>query len=62
MAASVVFGIASFANVPSLQMRVMRHAGSAPELAATANILQIVIGRYAVDHSSIGAPMVPFWQ
>lgn len=68
VAASVVFGIASFANVPSLQMRVMRHAGSAPELAATANIsafnvanaLGGVIGGYAVDHSSIGAPMVPF--
>ena len=68
VAASVVFGIASFTNVPSLQMRVMRHAGSAPELAATANIsafnvanaLGGVIGGYAVDHSNIGAPMVPF--
>lgn len=66
--ASVVFGVASFANVPPMQMRVMRHAGSAPELAATANIsafnianaLGGVIGGYAVDHASIGAAMVPF--
>ena len=66
--ASVVFGIASFANVPPMQMRVMRHAGNAPELAATANIsafnvanaLGGLIGGYAVDHASIGASMVPF--
>lgn len=66
--ASVVFGIASFANVPPMQMRVMRHAGSAPELAATANIsafnianaLGGIIGGYAVDHAGIGASMVPF--
>ncbi|WP_460550221.1 MFS transporter [Comamonas piscis] len=66
--ASVVFGVASFANVPPMQMRVMRHAGSAPELAATANIsafnianaLGSVIGGYSVDHASIGAAMVPF--
>lgn len=66
--ASVVFGVASFANVPPMQMRVMRHAGSAPELAATANIsafnianaLGGVIGGYAVDHANIGASMVPF--
>ena len=66
--ASVVFGIASFANVPPMQMRVMRHAGNAPELAATANIsafnvanaLGGLIGGYAVDHPSIGASMVPF--
>ncbi|BBH46085.1 MFS transporter [Pseudomonas sp. KU43P] len=66
--ASVVFGIASFANVPPMQMRVMRNAGKAPELAATANIsafnianaLGGIIGGYAVDHASIGASMVPF--
>lgn len=68
VAATVVFGIASFANVPPMQMRVMRHAGQAPELAATANIsafnvanaLGGVIGAFAVDHAQIGAPMVPF--
>lgn len=68
VAASVVFGIASFANVPPMQMRVMRHAGNAPELAATANIsafnianaLGGVIGGYALDQASIGVAMVPF--
>ncbi len=66
--ASIVFGIASFANVPPMQMRVMRHAGNAPELAATANIsafnvanaLGGLIGGFAVDHANIGAAMVPF--
>nr|BFD42028.1 MFS transporter [Pseudomonas sp. FFPRI_1] len=66
--ASVLFGIAAFANVPPMQMRVMRHAGSAQELAATANIsafnianaLGGIIGGYAVDHADIGAPMVPY--
>ncbi|RYF01241.1 MAG: MFS transporter [Comamonadaceae bacterium] len=68
VAASVVFGIASFANVPPMQMRVMRNAGNAPELAATANIsafnianaLGGTIGGFAVDHGAIGAAMVPF--
>lgn len=36
--AAFVFGVVSFANVPSMQMRVMRHGADAPELAATANI------------------------
>lgn len=66
--ASVVFGIASFANVPPMQMRVMHHAGNAPELAATANIsafnianaLGGTIGGFAVDHPAMGAAMVPF--
>lgn len=66
--ASVVFGVASFSNVSPMQMGVMRHAGQAPELAATANIsafnianaLGGIIGGFAVDHVSIGAPMVPF--
>lgn len=68
VAATVAFGIASFANVPPMQMRVMRYAGQAPELAATANIsafnvanaLGGAIGAYAVDHAQIGASMVPF--
>ncbi len=38
LAAAFVFGIASFANVPSMQMRVMKYGKAAPELAATANI------------------------
>lgn len=66
--ASVVFGVASFANVSPMQMGVMRHAGQAPELAATANIsafnianaLGGIIGGFAVDHVSVGAAMVPF--
>lgn len=66
--ASMVFGVASFANVPPMQMRVMQNAGNAPELAATANIsafnianaLGGIIGGFAVDHASIGASSVPF--
>jgi MFS transporter, DHA1 family, inner membrane transport protein len=65
--AAFVFGIASFANVPPMQMRVMKHGGAAPELAATANIsafnianaLGGVIGGAVVD-SSIGAAAIPF--
>lgn len=68
VAAAILFGIASFANVPPMQMRVMRHSGKAPELAATANIsafnianaLGGIIGGYAVDHAAVGPSMVPF--
>ncbi|MDQ2139913.1 MFS transporter [Alcaligenaceae bacterium B3P038] len=67
VAASVAFGMASFANVPPMQMRVMNNAGNAPELAATANISAFnianaiggLIGGYAVDHAAIGVTMVP---
>src|SRR5260221_6327046 len=38
LAAAFAFGIASFANVPPMQMRVMKYGKVAPELAATANI------------------------
>ncbi len=38
VAAAFVFGITSFANVPPMQMRVMKYGTAAPELAATANI------------------------
>jgi len=31
-------GITSFANVPPMQMRVMKYGKAAPELAVTANI------------------------
>lgn len=65
--AAFVFGIVSFANVPPMQMRVMRHGGKAPELAATANIsafnianaLGGVIGGIVVD-SHYGAAYIPF--
>ena len=67
LSASFGFGIASFANVPPLQMRVMKHGGDAPELAATANIsafnianaLGGVIGGLVVD-SHFGAGAIPF--
>lgn len=65
--AAFVFGIVSFANVPPMQMRVMRHGGDAPELAATANISAInvanavggIIGGAVVD-STLGASAIPF--
>ena len=67
LAAAFVFGIASFANVPPMQMRVMKYGKAAPELAATANIsafnianaLGGLIGGAIVD-SSFGAGAVPF--
>ncbi|MGL4241525.1 MAG: MFS transporter [Beijerinckiaceae bacterium] len=67
LAASFVFGVAAFANVPPMQMRVMNHGSAAPELAATANIsafnianaLGGVIGGAVVD-SSFGAAAIPF--
>jgi DHA1 family inner membrane transport protein len=67
LAAAFVFGIASFANVPPMQMRVMRYGKAAPELAATANIsafnianaLGGLIGGAIVD-SSFGASAIPF--
>src|SRR5712691_1375246 len=67
LAAAFVFGIASFANVPPMQMRVMKYGSVAPELAATANIsafnianaLGGLIGGAIVD-SSFGASAIPF--
>src|SRR5712671_3050136 len=67
LAAAFVFGIASFANVPPMQMRVMKYGKAAPELAATANIsafnvanaLGGLIGGAVVD-SSFGAGAIPF--
>ncbi len=66
VAAAFVFGVVSFANVPPMQMRVMKHGGDAPELAATANIsafnianaLGGIIGGIVVD-SSYGAGYIP---
>lgn len=65
--AAFVFGVVSFANVPPMQMRVMRHGGDAPELAATANISAFnvanavggIIGGVIVD-SAMGASAIPF--
>ncbi len=67
LAAAFVFGIASFANVPPMQMRVMKYGKAAPELAATANIsafnianaLGGLIGGAILD-SSFGASTIPF--
>jgi DHA1 family inner membrane transport protein len=67
LAAAFLFGIASFANVPPMQMRVMKYGRAAPELAATANIsafnianaLGGLIGGAIVD-SSFGASAIPF--
>jgi DHA1 family inner membrane transport protein len=67
LAAAFVFGVASFANVPPMQMRVMKYGKAAPELAATANIsafnaanaLGGLIGGTVVD-SSFGAGAIPF--
>lgn len=67
VAIAFVFGIVSFANVPPMQMRVMKHGGAAPELAATANISAFnianavggVIGGSVVD-STWGAAAIPF--
>ncbi|MEN3380664.1 MAG: transporter, family, inner rane transport protein, partial [Hyphomicrobiales bacterium] len=67
LAAAFVFGVASFANVPPMQMRVMTYGKAAPELAATANIsafnvanaLGGLIGGAVVD-SAFGAGAIPF--
>lgn len=67
LAASFVFGITAFANVPPMQMRVMKYGAAAPELAATANIsafnianaLGGMIGGAVVD-SSLGPSVIPF--
>lgn len=66
--AAFIFGIASFANVPPMQMRVMKHGAAAPELAATANIsafnvansLGGVIGGFVIDAPNMGPSYVPF--
>jgi len=67
LAAAFLFGIASFANVPPMQMRVMKYGKAAPELAATANIsafnvanaLGGLIGGAVID-SSFGASAMPY--
>ena len=67
VAAAFVFGIASFANVPPMQMRVMKYGKAAPELAATANISAFnlanamggVIGGAVVD-GAFGSGAIPY--
>jgi DHA1 family inner membrane transport protein len=67
LASAFVFGVASFANVPPMQMRVMKYGKAALELAATANIsafnlanaLGGLIGGAVVD-SAFGAGAIPF--
>lgn len=67
LVAAFAFGVTSFANVPSLQMRVMKYGSKAPELAATANIsafnianaLGGIIGGAVID-SHFGAQAIPF--
>ncbi|GLS84951.1 MFS transporter [Paraferrimonas haliotis] len=67
VAAVFVFGVAAFANVPSMQLRVMNHGGDGQELAGTANIsafnLANAFGGFlggAVLDSQYGAGMIPF--
>src|SRR6266403_1144642 len=67
LAAAFVFGIASFANVLPMQMRVMKYGKAAPELAATANISAFnianafggLIGGVIVD-SLFGPGAIPY--
>lgn len=67
VAAVFIFGLASFANVPAMQLRVMSHGGEGQELAATANISAFnlanafggFLGGMVLD-SQLGAGMIPF--
>lgn len=62
------FGIAAFANVSPMQMRVMKYGGAAPELAATANISAFnlansiggAVGGYVIDAPYYGGNYVPY--
>ena len=67
-AAAFIFGIASFANVSPMQMRVMKYGSEAPELAATVNIsafnlancLGGYIGGKVIDSPHLGAAFIPY--
>jgi len=67
VAAAFIFGITSFANVPAMQLRVMKHGGEGQELAATANISAFnlanafggFLGGMVLD-SHFGAGMIPY--
>ncbi|GLT13801.1 MFS transporter [Vibrio algivorus] len=62
-----LFGIASFANVPTMQLRVMNYGGKAQELAATVNISAFnlanafggFLGGVILD-SKMGGAMIPY--
>lgn len=66
--AAFLFGIAAFANVAPMQMRVMKYGSQAPELASTANIsafnvansLGGIIGGLVIDAPSLGAAYIPY--
>lgn len=66
--AAFLFGVTTFANLPAMQMRVMKYGKQAPELAATANIsafnianaLGGIIGGTVVD-SHFGPAALPFF-
>ena len=63
-----IFGVAAFANVSALQLRVMKHAGDAQELAATANISAFnlanafggILGGVILD-SQINTATIPYF-
>jgi len=67
-AAAFIFGVASFANVSPMQMRVMKHGTKAPELSATANISAFnlansfggLIGGLVIDAPKLGAVFIPY--
>jgi len=62
------FGIASFANVAPMQMRVMKYGVDAPELAATANISAFNVansiggglGGFIIDAPQLGGTYVAY--
>lgn len=65
--AAFLFGAMSFANVPAMQMRVMKFRGKALELAPTANISAFNIANArggiidaAVIDSTLGATAIAF--
>jgi DHA1 family inner membrane transport protein len=68
MLAVFVFGIASFANVSPMQMRVMKYGVDAPELAATANISAFnlansiggALGGLVIDAPHLGGAYLPY--
>lgn len=67
LVAIFIFGIVSFANVPPLQMRVMKYGNKAPELASTLNISAFnlanaiggIIGGLVID-SYLGTASIPY--
>ncbi|NWE72379.1 MFS transporter [Pseudomonas gingeri] len=67
LVAAFIYGVTTFANLPPMQMRVMKYGSKAPELAATANIsafnIANALGGFiggAVIDSHLGAAAIPF--